>query len=98
MRWLSSGFSVVQIAHRPDRGLGEPLFHFSRPLSVKKRFATLRAGPGPESALFLDLGQDVAGPGEAFNERAKELAVEAQLAGIGQLFKLHVLDPQQLHL
>lgn len=31
----------------------------------------------------LDLGQYVAGPGEAFDERLQELPVEAQLAGIG---------------
>jgi hypothetical protein len=38
--------------------------------------------PGRNPGLFLDLGQDVAGPGQPFNESAQELAIETQLAGI----------------
>lgn len=44
------------------------------------------------TTLFLDLRQDIAGPGEPFNQRSQELSIESQLAGVGELFELNVLN------
>ena len=52
------------------------------------------AGKNWRLALFLDLGQHVARPGQALDQCLEKLPIETQLAGIRQLFKLHILNPQ----
>jgi hypothetical protein len=47
--------------------------------------------------LAAKLGEDRRGPGEALDERAQELAVEAQLAAIRERLELGRLDLEQLH-
>src|SRR5205085_4653285 len=48
--------------------------------------------------LAAKLREDRRGPGEPLDERAQELAVEAQLAALGERFEVRRLDLEQLHL
>src|SRR5438105_7027848 len=48
--------------------------------------------------LAAKLREDRRGPGEALDERAQELAVEAQLAALGERFEVRGLDLEKLYL
>ena len=48
--------------------------------------------------LFFNLCEYITSPCEALDQRFEKLTVETQLAGVRQLFKLDILDAQQLHL